>query len=91
LYKAYSQSIPHAMPTRLPAGPTGVSPRSFEVDRQVREWSQRMGLTYISLTDRLCNNDGCVALLGKEHHPVAIDNSHFTVWASEFVVSTFPR
>ena len=91
LYKAYSQSIPHALPTRLAAGSIGVSPHSFEVDRQVREWSQRMGLTYISLTDRLCNNDGCVALLGKEQHPVAIDNSHFTVWASEFVVSTFPR
>jgi peptidoglycan/LPS O-acetylase OafA/YrhL len=91
LYKAYSQSNSHALPTRLPAGPIGVSPRPFELDREVREWSLRRGLTYISLTDRLCNPEGCVALLGKEHHPVAFDASHLTVPASQFVVSTFPR
>jgi SGNH domain (fused to AT3 domains) len=91
LYEAYRKSLPHAVPRRLPVGPNGASLGPFEIDQQMRRWAEGLNLTYISLTDRLCNTEGCLALAGSDDHLMSVDTAHFTVWGSDYVVSTFPR
>jgi len=53
--------------------------------------SKDLGVTYISMTNILCNVEGCLTRVGdRAEDLVTFDYGHLTKNASDYVVSKFP-
>lgn len=69
---------------------SGLEPTLFTVDAALkRRLAGSHELTYVSLVDRLCNADGCLAIVpgGDAHDLIAVDIGHFTPAGSIFVAN----
>ena len=61
----------------------------FDTDRALHErYGTSARLTYISLVDRLCNEEGCLTYIdgNPKEGLITYDYGHFTLPASEYVV-----
>jgi hypothetical protein len=57
-------------------------------DRELRQLSRRLGVTYVAPLDVLCNNDGCLARVADAVDQLAFwDPSHFTTAGSTYFVA----
>jgi len=64
----------------------------FNTDKVLKErYGNSARLTYISLVDRLCNEDGCLTYLNgnPKEGLITYDYGHFTLPASEYVVQSY--
>ena len=79
----------HVMPHRLSQG---LKPRLSQTDREMKDYAQHAGISFISVYDILCEAGGCLAFVDEPHvdNLIAWDNGHFTVPGSNYVVSKFP-
>lgn len=72
----------------------GLAPAVFETDRELKKRTAGIpGLTYLSLLDGLCTEEGCRALVGDMgwQDLIAFDAGHLTPQGSVFVVETLLR
>jgi len=71
LYKAWTESRPfHVIPERLA---TDLEPMVFEADRDMRQELSSRNVTYVSLIDMFCTDEGCLT-----HAPDA--PTHLVTW-----------
>ena len=85
IVKNYWGKVPQRLKTHL-------NQAVFTTDRIMKErYSGSSQLTYVSLVDQLCNDDGCLTYL--EGNPkeglITYDYGHFTLPASSYVVRNF--
>jgi peptidoglycan/LPS O-acetylase OafA/YrhL len=61
------------------------------IDLGMLDMSKRLNVRYISITQILCNQDGCITRFGDTSDTLeSFDAGHFTKKASKYVVSKFP-
>jgi peptidoglycan/LPS O-acetylase OafA/YrhL len=76
-----------AAPTRMF---TGLLPESLQIDETMRSESERLGLSYFSVKDQLCNLQGCLTRVG-ENLPddlIVFDDGHVTPPGARYLVAT---
>ena len=89
LYKAYEMDGTHKIPQRMTFGLAGGG-EAF--DAELREFSRRNGINYISPRDILCNQEGCLTMVGgRLDSLISFDRGHLTVPASVYMISRFPQ
>lgn len=60
------------------------------LDASLRKFSERVGVNYLSPRQVLCNEQGCLTMIGGRLDAItSFDRGHLTVPASEFVVQHF--
>jgi peptidoglycan/LPS O-acetylase OafA/YrhL len=66
---------------------SGVDPESLRMDAKMRSIDYPPGVTYLSMKDTLCNDAGCLTLIGPDvkNDLVVWDHSHLTLAGSEYV------
>ena len=65
----------------------------YSIDSKMKAFSKTEGINYISISDILCNQEGCLTYMGNNFSVeklINFDESHFTKNASDYVVSQFP-
>jgi len=63
----------------------------LSIDNSLSEMANRLGVRYISISNILCNQDGCITRFGDTSDKLeSIDAGHFTKTTSRYVVSQFP-
>ncbi len=79
----------HEVPERMDSG----LDRDFlALDREMRDFSKRLGIDYLSPAAILCDAAGCVTRLGQTGDSlIAWDYAHLTDAGSRFLVARFPR
>lgn len=89
LYKAYEMDEAHKIPQRMTFGLAG----GGEVfDAELREFSRKNSINYISPRDILCNQEGCLTMVGgRLDSLISFDRGHLTVPASVYMISRFPQ
>lgn len=61
------------------------------IDLGMRDMGKRLNVRYISITQILCDQDGCITRFGDTSDTLeSFDAGHFTKKASKYVVSKFP-
>jgi hypothetical protein len=61
------------------------------IDKSLSGMANRLGVRYISISNILCNQDGCITRFGDTSDKLeSIDAGHFTKTTSRYVVSQFP-
>ena len=74
----------HRIPTRL----SGFSNETRQVDQDLQKIASGLGVKYVSVTNVLCNNLGCLARLGLSADDlVQVDTNHLSNAGSDYVVS----
>lgn len=64
----------------------GLDPALFTTDRLLQEkYGDSKKLTYISLTKKLCNQNGCIGVISREKSLIVLDYGHLTPWGSVYV------
>jgi len=64
----------------------GLDPVMFETDQRLLQGAQGMsGVTYVSTISRLCNDEGCLAVVPGTDELMALDAGHLTPLASIYV------
>lgn len=64
----------------------GLSKNIFVTDRYLKnKYGTSTNLTYVSLLDRLCGGNGCLALVPGTSYPTTFDYGHLSVEGSKFV------
>jgi SGNH domain (fused to AT3 domains) len=63
----------------------GLEPDAFEVDRLMRQQSWPRGVEYFSMTDVLCDDDGCLTYVPGSGELTSYDYGHLTIPAAAFV------
>jgi hypothetical protein len=89
LYRAYRADPLHKIPDRLPSRDMVPSIDVMtRIDRQLKEIASDTGATFVSARDVLCNENGCLALLGSgdAKEIVQLDMNHLSVAGSRFLV-----
>ena len=89
LFKLIVKNYWGKVPSRLK---THLNQAVFATDRIMKERYGRSSLlTYVSLVDRLCNEDGCLTHLdgNPKEGLITYDYGHFTLPASSYVVGNF--
>lgn len=68
----------------------GLHPRVFEWDRRERSLAYENNVTYVSLTDALCDPRGCRTLVAQSHGstPIVFDSGHLSAVGASFVTHT---
>ena len=71
----------------------GLNRAMFETDRILHDrYTGSSSLTFVSVIDSLCNQDGCIAVVpGTDGELMAVDNSHLSPAASVYVVESVLR
>lgn len=88
--EAMKDAPQYRLPERIRVGTSGLI-ADFALDAQMRATAERNGIHYISLLDKLCNADGCLAKLTDSPDAlVGYDQGHLSLEGSEFVVKQFP-
>jgi len=70
----------------------GLAPAAFDTDRRLKDRVAGVaGLSYVSLLDGMCNQEGCQAVVdgGGWRDLLAFDSGHFTPLGSVYVVEKF--
>ena len=84
LYRAYKADPLHKIPDRLSTFET--DPRGIE--RQLKDITSSLGVTFISAHDVLCNENGCLTRLGSTASDlVQVDNHHLSAAGSRFLIN----
>jgi peptidoglycan/LPS O-acetylase OafA/YrhL len=84
LYKAYRADPLHRIPKRL----FGFEQDTLKVDQRLKEITSKLGITFISAYDVLCNEHGCLARLGNAATDIIqVDSTHFSAAGSWFLIS----
>jgi hypothetical protein len=67
----------------------GLAPVSLETDQRMRGQAFADGITYVSLRDALCNDQGCQTVVGDnpQHDVIVFDYGHLTPAGAQFVTS----
>ena len=84
LYRAYKSDPLHKIPDRLSSFEK--DPRGIE--RQLKDITSSLGVTFISAHDILCNESGCLTRLGSTARDlVQVDNHHLSAIGSRFLIN----
>jgi peptidoglycan/LPS O-acetylase OafA/YrhL len=84
LYQAYMRDPMHRIPERL----FGSAKETYAIDRQIQEITSSLGVRYISASDVLCNENGCLARLGDTAKDIVqFDKTHLSPRGSRYFVS----
>jgi peptidoglycan/LPS O-acetylase OafA/YrhL len=84
LYQAYMRDPMHKIPERL----FGFAKETFAIDRQLQEITANLGVRYISASDVLCSENGCLARLGDAAKDIVqFDKTHLSPVGSWYFVS----
>jgi peptidoglycan/LPS O-acetylase OafA/YrhL len=89
LYRAYKADPLHKVPDRLPSRDMVPSIDVMtRTDRQLKEIASDSGATFVSAHDVLCDENGCLALLGSgdAREIVQLDMNHLSVAGSRFLI-----
>jgi hypothetical protein len=61
------------------------------INLAMQEMAKRLNVRYISITQILCNQNGCITRFGDTSDTLeSFDAGHFTKKTSKYVVSKFP-
>jgi len=68
----------------------GIQPDIFKTNLELQSLSKKEKITFISLTDELCNASGCLARVGENisEDLLTWDSAHFTTHGAEYVSRT---
>ena len=84
LYRAYASDPLHRIPERL----SGFAAVTLEINRRLKEITEKLGVRYISAHDVLCDEEGCLARLGDTAKDIVqFDKTHLTPAGSWYFVS----
>ncbi len=85
----FKYSVQHPEESSVPKRMSfGLLPNLEQLDRSMREFAERQGITYLSPYQILCDAEGCLTMVGETPDSVLMwDDSHLTVAGSRFVVS----
>ena len=84
LYNEVKRQNLARFPMRMQQHPSSEQAR---VDRELRQLSRRLGVTYVAPLDVLCNRDGCLARVADAVDQLTFwDPSHFTTAGSTYFV-----
>lgn len=84
LYKKYSADPSHGVPNRL----TTFDKETLEADQQLKNLAKKLGVSFISIFNILCNEDGCLTRLGdRAQDIIQPDRGHFSNAGSSYVIS----
>jgi peptidoglycan/LPS O-acetylase OafA/YrhL len=89
LYRAYRADPLHKIPDRLPSGDMVPSIDVMtRIDQHLKEIASDTGATFVSARDVLCDENGCLALLGSgdAKEIVQLDMNHLSAAGSRFLV-----
>lgn len=86
LYLHYKKDMHHVISERMSFG---LDENFIKIDDVLRRKLAKLDVRYISAKDILCNEHGCLTMVGKT--PTAWDYGHLTVVGSEFLVAQFPE
>ena len=66
---------------------TGVEKRSLDVDETMKSQHYADGISYISLKDALCNQQGCLTLVGDDiqNDLISFDEGHLTQSGADYI------
>jgi peptidoglycan/LPS O-acetylase OafA/YrhL len=79
----------HRVPNRMKSG---LNENFLQLDSILADFSSKIGVNYVSPTRILCNEYGCLTMLGDAADTlIARDYGHLTEIGSRFLVSQFPR
>ena len=85
LYYKRHRSIPERMTF-------GLKRDSMQLDPVLSDFSRRLGINYLSPAKILCNEAGCLTMLGERADTLtAWDYAHLTDAGSRYLVSRFPK
>lgn len=72
----------HEVPRRIASGVSGP-----EADEKMKAFSSAQGIDYLSARRALCDQDGCVTLVGDSFQVITTDNVHLSEAGSRFLIS----
>jgi SGNH domain (fused to AT3 domains) len=85
--QALRDKFAHRLASRISEGVT----TSSALDKQLNQLTLEKGISYISLLNILCNQDGCLTKVGDEPEDlIGYDDGHFSRKGGEFVAKQFP-
>jgi peptidoglycan/LPS O-acetylase OafA/YrhL len=85
--QALRDKLTHRLADRISEGVT----TSPALDQQLQQLAQEKGISYISLLNILCNQDGCITKVGNEPEDlIGYDDGHFSKKGGAFVAKQFP-
>lgn len=85
--QALRDKLTHRLADRISEGVT----TSPGLDQQLNQLAQEKGISYISLLNILCNQDGCITKAGDEPEDlIGYDDGHFSRKGGAFVAKQFP-
>jgi peptidoglycan/LPS O-acetylase OafA/YrhL len=85
--QALRDKLTHKLADRISEGVT----TSPELDQQLQQLAQEKKISYISLLNILCNQDGCITKAGNEPEDlIGYDDGHFSRKGGAFVAKQFP-
>jgi SGNH domain (fused to AT3 domains) len=85
--QALRDKLAHRLASRISEGVT----TSSTLDEQLNKLAQEKRVSYISLLNILCNQDGCLTKIGDEPEDlIGYDDGHFSRKGGEFVAKQFP-
>ena len=92
LYLHYRSNPFNGIPSRMKTG-LNQNLDFYSIDSKMKAFAKTEGINYISISDILCNQEGCLTYMGNNFSVeklINFDESHFTKNASDYVVSQFP-
>jgi peptidoglycan/LPS O-acetylase OafA/YrhL len=85
--QALRDKLTHKLADRISEGVT----TSPDLDQQLQKIAQEKKISYISLLNILCNQDGCITKAGNEPEDlIGYDDGHFSRKGGAFVAKQFP-
>lgn len=70
----------------------GLKPNFMQIEPQMKQLAQQLGVPYLSIVDILCNVDGCITRFGDTPDKLSsFDGGHLTTYTSEYVVKGFSK
>ena len=70
----------------------GLKPNFMQIEPQMRQLAQQLGVRYLSIVDILCNVDGCITRFGDTPDKLSsFDGGHLTTYTSEYVVKNLTK
>jgi len=89
LYLSFRSDIFHRVPERMQFG---LRQDVIQLDPLLHSFSRQLKVNYISPIKILCNEGGCMTILGETGDTLtAYDHVHLTTKGSQFLVSKFPH
>ncbi|SNX29095.1 Peptidoglycan/LPS O-acetylase OafA/YrhL, contains acyltransferase and SGNH-hydrolase domains [Polynucleobacter meluiroseus] len=68
----------------------GLKQNFFQIEPEMRQLAQKLGVHYLSIVDILCNPEGCITRFGDTADKLSsFDGGHLTTYTSNYVVERF--